>query len=176
MNKKIKIIILVILALIWMGIIFKLSNMNTTKSNGKSTEVIGMFIEDALDITNEYGITHSYPNEQKLERASNLINPPMRKVMHASVYFCLAFFIITILDIIFDNKRYMLSLIITLGICILFAASDEFHQTFVSGRTGQILDVCIDSLGSLVGVSFYSTYHIVYIGGFNRGKKDIIEK
>ncbi len=34
----------------------------------------------------------------------------------------------------------------------LYAISDEFHQTFVSGRSGEPLDVCIDGSGALLGV------------------------
>lgn len=34
----------------------------------------------------------------------------------------------------------------------LYAASDEFHQLFVPGRSGQISDVCIDASGVLLGV------------------------
>ena len=32
-------------------------------------------------------------------------------------------------------------------LCLLFALSDEFHQTFVPGRGGTLRDVAIDSLG-----------------------------
>ena len=35
---------------------------------------------------------------------------------------------------------------------ILYAASDEFHQLFVPGRSGQITDVLIDSGGLLAGI------------------------
>ncbi len=33
------------------------------------------------------------------------------------------------------------------ALCLLFAMSDEYHQTFVPGRNGAWLDVVIDSLG-----------------------------
>ena len=135
MKKTIKIILLLGLAISWMVLIFKLSGMNSGSSNGKSTDIISIFIEDTLDITNEYGITSSHPTEAKLDRAASLINAPMRKVIHASVYFVLAFFVMTFLNIIFNHKKYILTLILTLIICAGFAASDEFHQTFVNGRT-----------------------------------------
>ena len=135
MKKAIKIIILLGLAIIWMALIFKLSGMNSQNSNGKSTGIISLFIEDALDITNEYGITSSHPTDEKLDRAANLINAPMRKVIHASVYFLLAFFVMTFLNIVFDHKKYLLTLVLVFIICVGFAASDEFHQTFVNGRT-----------------------------------------
>ena len=40
-----------------------------------------------------------------------------------------------------------------LGFLILYAGLDEFHQLFVSGRSGEIRDVCIDSCGGLLGIS-----------------------
>ncbi|MFC1653659.1 VanZ family protein [Patescibacteria group bacterium] len=41
-------------------------------------------------------------------------------------------------------KRYSLSMILT----ILFAFSDEYHQSFVLGRTALLSDVGYDSLGA----------------------------
>ena len=35
---------------------------------------------------------------------------------------------------------------------VIYAFSDEFHQTFVPGRDGNIVDVLIDSSGALVGI------------------------
>ena len=47
---------LLVFAILWAVGIYKLSSMNTQNSNGKSTDIIAMFIEDTLDVTNEYGI------------------------------------------------------------------------------------------------------------------------
>lgn len=41
-------------------------------------------------------------------------------------------------------------------ICMLYACSDEIHQLFVSGRSGKVLDVCIDTFGSLMGIFIYN--------------------
>jgi VanZ family protein len=35
---------------------------------------------------------------------------------------------------------------------VLYAASDEFHQTFVPDRNGWIGDVLVDAVGALLGV------------------------
>lgn len=169
MKKAIKIILLLAVAVIWMVCIYKLSGMNSKNSNGKSTDIIALFIEDTLEITNEYGITNSNPNAQKLARVSQLINAPMRKVIHATVYFVLAFFVMILLNVIFDHKKYWLTLVIALVLCIGFAILDEYHQTFVAGRTGQMLDVCIDTVGAICGILFYSTYQIVYTTGIKQG-------
>lgn len=41
---------------------------------------------------------------------------------------------------------------IALWVAVLYAATDELHQTFVSSREGTIRDVFIDSSGALVGL------------------------
>jgi len=39
-----------------------------------------------------------------------------------------------------------------LALVSLYAASDEFHQSFVPGRTGQFSDVVVDTLGGAIGL------------------------
>ena len=174
MKKKrvVVVIVFVIMALLWTLGIYKLSSMNTDSSNGKSSGIIGVFIEDALEVTNKYGITDSHPDDAKLEKASGLLNTPLRKVMHASVYFVLAFIIIFVVNYLFYNKRYLLSMIITMAIIIVLAGFDEYHQTFVDGRTGRVMDVLIDTSGGIVGVLFYGSYYYVYKKGYKRGLKE----
>ena len=43
-------------------------------------------------------------------------------------------------------------------LCLLYALSDEFHQTFVPGRLFQIQDLLIDSAGILTGILIFQTY------------------
>ena len=47
--------------------------------------------------------------------------------------------------------------------CALFAASDEFHQTFVKSRTPSVRDALLDVtgalLGLLIGASFFARHH-----------------
>ena len=47
------------------------------------------------------------------------------------------------------NRR---AVIFAAASAVLFAASDEFHQTFVPGRQGAVMDVVIDSVGSAGGL------------------------
>lgn len=42
--------------------------------------------------------------------------------------------------------------IIALGICALYAASDEIHQIFVAGRGVSIIDWIIDCVGASIGI------------------------
>ena len=174
MNKKKNIVLVIgiIFILLWILVIYKLSSMNTGNSNGKSTNIISIFIEDTLEVTNKYGITSSRPNEQKLDRASSLLNRPLRKVMHASVYFVLGFMIIFIVNMFFSNKKYIISALITMFLIVILAGFDEYHQTFVDGRTGQLKDVLIDSAGALVGILFYGTYYFIYRIGYKKALED----
>jgi VanZ family protein len=41
------------------------------------------------------------------------------------------------------------------AICVLYSISDEFHQLYVPGRSGQISDVILDSFGALTGIGVY---------------------
>jgi VanZ family protein len=38
---------------------------------------------------------------------------------------------------------------------VAYAASDEFHQHFVAGRNGNLIDLAIDAIGALLGVVVY---------------------
>jgi VanZ family protein len=39
-----------------------------------------------------------------------------------------------------------------LAVGIVYAATDEFHQHFVSGRVGSVIDVAVDALGVAAGM------------------------
>ncbi len=45
-----------------------------------------------------------------------------------------------------------------LGLSLGFALSDEFHQSFVSGRTSSIRDVAIDGLGAFLALFLAAGY------------------
>ena len=174
MNKKriVVAIIALLLVVAWCAGIYKLSSMNTSNSNGKSTSIIAIFIEDTLEVTNKYGITDSHPDENKLVKATQLLNRPLRKVMHASVYFVLAFLIIFFVNYMFKNKKFWLSFLITILLAFALAGFDEYHQSFVDGRTSDFKDVLIDTAGSLAGILFYGSYYYIYRKGYKKGLSD----
>lgn len=169
MDKKKLILIGIVAAVIiaWCATIFNLSGMSSENSNGKSKGIVEQAIVKVLDATNEAGITDSHPDDEKLAKAAELINAPLRKVVHATVYFVLALLLLTISRVIFGSKKYLLSCTITMLLCFIFAMTDEYHQTFVDGRTGQMMDVMIDTAGACVGMSLFSSYFMIYLLGFS---------
>ena len=75
---------------------------------------------------------------------------PVRKLAHVTIYFILGFLVyLYIKDLKIDNK-----IIISILICVLYATSDEIHQLFILGRSGEVKDVLIDTLGSVLGILF----------------------
>ena len=76
-----------------------------------------------------------------------IIFKTLHLVEYAILYFLLfrAFFSINNQQLTTNNK-----FIFPLLISILYAVSDEFHQTLVPTREGKIRDVFIDSLGILL--------------------------
>lgn len=76
----------------------------------------------------------------------------IRKLAHMSEYAILALFTYYALIKIAFNKRIIFQ--ITFLISFLYACSDEFHQLFISGRSGQFTDVLIDSTGCLIMLLF----------------------
>lgn len=74
----------------------------------------------------------------------------IRKTAHLSVYLILGVF--TLNTLLNFKCPHTHALYIAIIICLIYAISDEFHQTFIPGRSGEIWDVFIDTLGASIGV------------------------
>jgi VanZ family protein len=48
--------------------------------------------------------------------------------------------------------------IVALLMAVLFALSDEFHQSFVEGRTSSLVDVLIDTVGAAFALTLAAIY------------------
>jgi len=52
-------------------------------------------------------------------------------------------------------KKPLIYSILVVFLCTLFGASDEYHQTFVPGRSGSLYDLAADFAGGLTAVFTY---------------------
>lgn len=77
----------------------------------------------------------------------------VRKSAHLFLYFLLGLSIISFIKE-FTIISYR-SIILTILIVFVYAISDEVHQMFVNGRSGEILDVVIDTIGGVVASFSY---------------------
>lgn len=134
----------IILVLLWMMMIFLLSNEEAVQSSKKS---------DGLIIRSVELFTGKSLSVRQKEKVLKYLVFPVRKCAHLSLYLVLGILVISLLReyMAINTKLVLLSLLI----CFLYACSDEIHQLFVPGRSGEVRDVLIDTLGSILGVSFY---------------------
>ena len=84
----------------------------------------------------------------------------IRKGAHFSEYMVLAFLMLLAIR---NNRRGAIkqSMIIFL-LCITIASFDEWTQRFSAGRSGNISDVLIDSLGALIGIFIFRLVFMVF--------------
>ena len=145
MKKTISIVSLIL----WMIVIFSFSSADANKSTGTSDKVITTMIEIKDKITN-----NETPNNEKeiiVKNSSFYI----RKIAHITEYLILGFLIFNLL------KQYSVTNIYyAIGLSILYSCTDEFHQLFISGRSGSIRDILIDSIGILIGTYLYKLLFI----------------
>ena len=132
-----------LIVLVWLIIIFLLSNMPQKESSDKSRLLLDTSINIINKINNNNLINNKY--------IVNKLHKPFRKLMHIFVYFILSILLLIALN---KYKKYNIYLI-TIILCILYATSDEYHQTIVLDRCGRLLDVLIDSIGIFMGCIIY---------------------
>src|SRR6059058_387121 len=84
----------------------------------------------------------------------NAIQFGIRKLAHLTEYAILAMLLWRALrsGARWQMKMSILFLVAALA-CAIFAASDEFHQSFVPSRTSSPVDAMIDICGALVGLA-----------------------
>lgn len=122
-----------------MAIIFLFSNQQATISKNTSDEFIKSTIS-AISYNNNININLIIDNYSFI----------IRKIAHFMLYLVLGLFVYNVFK---NNKK---RIIISLFICIFYACTDEFHQLFIVGRSCEIRDVIIDSIGSFIGILIYN--------------------
>ena len=121
------------LLILWMLFIFIMSSFNGVMSSNQSGSI-------ATLIYNIFNISDT-------EKVSFIV----RKCAHVSEFFILGILVINLISKYNVKYSYLISFII----CVLYASSDEFHQLFVPGRSGQVADIFIDLIGVVLGLSIY---------------------
>lgn len=131
-------------ALIMMYVIFNFSGQDGNESAQLSREVSRILVL----AYNRLAAKH-YDNTA-LEILIETIHPYVRKGAHITEYFVLAM-AVGLPMWVYRIRGFGLMLLDS-AFCVCFAALDEFHQSFISGRVSDPKDVLIDSIGIFVGV------------------------
>ncbi len=140
MKKK---IIKGLVVLLCMFSIFFFSTDNSVESTNKSNRVI-------LEITNLF---HKDLNHKEKQEIIDTFFVPVRKMAHYTIYFILGISLVSFLrEFSIPIRRLIL---LSIFLAFLYACSDEVHQLFVPGRSGQFSDVLLDTFGASCGVLLY---------------------
>jgi VanZ family protein len=132
-----------IMLLMWMIVIFLLSNEEASTSSSRSNEIVHL-------------ITTSF----YLGLPEEFLTFLTRKTAHIIAYFILGILAFNVFHIrISSIKR---TIIVSAAFTLAYAISDEIHQLFVPGRSGEIRDVLIDTTAGIIGIVIcYFMYKIL---------------
>lgn len=118
----------------WALVIFTLSHQSAAVSSGQSGVIVG-HLQQAMP-----GVSTA------------ILTFLVRKSAHIIAYFVLGILMYRALRISIRRWRARTVASLALLSCTLYAVTDEIHQLFVPGRSGELRDVMIDSIAALVGV------------------------
>ncbi len=143
------------LTLFWMVFIFMMSSAGKDESNSQSGAVCEFICEHFVE-----GYEEMAPEEQI--QMQQKISFPVRKCAHLSEYAVLgALMTLTAASWRWEDEETMrtgetpggtVRILPVLAAGFLYAVSDEIHQIFVPGRSGEPRDVLIDTSGVLIGI------------------------
>ncbi|MBP1971410.1 VanZ family protein [Virgibacillus natechei] len=126
---------------LWMGLLFYFSHQPATQSNELSTGITNTIITTVESMA---------PN---LNLDLSNLNHFVRKNAHFFAYLVLGILVMNALRR--SGMRGYRCMITALLIGVLYAISDEVHQLFIPGRSGEVRDVLIDTAGTAVGIGVY---------------------
>ena len=136
--------ILIVLLLCTFYIIFGFSSQNGEESGGISKRITNFILEKS----SKYNNLEQTKKEEVSKRTERII----RKIAHFSIYTLVGFLLMALFST-YENIKRKYQIYISAIIGILYAISDEIHQSFTPGRGPKITDVFIDSLGVFFGMA-----------------------
>lgn len=134
--------ILIILLIALFSTIFNFSGQDGEKSGSLSREI-------TVNVTKDIKAIQQLEEHRK-EEVLGTIEHMIRKLAHFSLYALVGFLAMSLMST-YCLKRTK-RILISLGIGILYAISDEFHQSFIPDRTPLVGDVLIDACGVVAGI------------------------
>jgi hypothetical protein len=88
--------------------------------------------------------------------------PSQDIVFHSGIYCILAFFFCNALKRSFPGDLISKIILTAILFGIFYGSTDEFHQSFVPGRTCSLSDLFVDAVGSLTGSLGFAARKIIF--------------
>jgi len=140
-------IILWTATLLWATVIFCFSAQPATNSNQVSQKV-------SSKVIHTLSATKLMTGQDKAQ--SRTVHYVVRKGAHFISYMILGALLMALCKSYLLPSR--LAALVALVVSVLYASGDEWHQSFVPGRSCQFSDVLLDGVGAAVGIA------LLYIG------------
>lgn len=131
-----------IAVVLWMTVIFLFSAQEAADSSRLSGGFLEMF--SRLPIIGDLD--------------PDLAHLLIRKGAHFFIYAVLG--VLTVRALAKNGVDGIKAWLLALLICVLYAVSDEVHQLFIPGRSGQAADAALDGLGSLTGIFLFQGFRV----------------
>ncbi len=125
----------IVLVLVWLIIIFLFSSQVATESSELSGRIVNSIAPVAPEII------------------KSSLTFLVRKSAHIFLYFVLG--ILTANFLASYKLKAKLVYIYSLIFVFVYAITDEIHQLFVAGRSGEVRDVLIDTIAGAVSIALY---------------------
>lgn len=137
-------ILSILLLVAWMGLIFFLSGQTADASSQSSGSVIELIAEQI------------YPDFEELSQAEReevvaSFQFIARKSAHVCIFAVLGFWAFLVF-ISYTRLRFFTRMFWASAVSIVYAASDEYHQRFVLGRSCELRDFLLDTAGILAAI------------------------
>jgi len=153
------------LVIAWMSCIFVFSaqpaKVSSKTSMAETNEIVS-------------AINPKFDNLQKETQINELaqFDKLFRKIAHNLLYFVLAILVMAALSTY--KIKLSMKMLLTLGINLLYGASDEIHQIFVAGRGPLVTDVLLDVAGAAVGILVFILFAKIFKAIIKRKAKAVI--
>lgn len=133
----------------WALLIFCFSAQPADSSNRLSGSVTAKLLQALPSVK-------ALPPVQKMKTVE-VVHNFIRKLAHFTIYGILGIWVYCLCGSY--RVSFCKAFFIAFCACAAYAATDEFHQLFVPGRSCMLLDVVTDSAGSVAGILLMHTVH-----------------
>lgn len=139
--KKLIPIIGFILMILWMILIFYMSSRTNMELDSTKSFILNIMVK--VFNGDDFHLLDSVAQNNILSTYSYIVSKTAHFLEYGILcYFCYLAFIYL--------KKYRIRYIISVLICLIYAITDEYHQSFVSSRTPRVFDVIIDVTGAVM--------------------------
>jgi VanZ family protein len=128
----------------WMGLIFYLSHQPADESSELSAGIM----QAVLGVLGPF-----------IPFAEETFHTIIRKTAHVTAYAVLGFLSIHAFTVSGLKNSAFYALLLS----FFYAVTDEIHQLFIPGRSGEVSDVLLDTMGALIGIGLYIGCKKVYL-------------